>query len=187
MLKPKRPRPLIAIIGVNEGTETLFVSLANATGGANVARARAQGTIEDDDLAPSFCSPRPRVTVTVAQDGPARWRVTVSATTLPVTPTNRLSSLEFLAQARNVEVDIGNLGPITDLARPGAARPVPATAEIGGAVVPGGGFTVSLPDRPSSATFWMRSVNPAEAVYLPFIATDDCGGWRTFVGHGPVH
>jgi hypothetical protein len=49
-----------------------------------------------------------------------------------------------------------------------------------------GSFTLPLPDRPASTTFWVRRATDGRATSLPLVVVDDCGTWPTFVGGGPT-
>jgi hypothetical protein len=57
------------------------------------------------------------------------------------------------------------------------------TVEIDGQANPGPSFVASLPGGTSQKSFFV-SRNAPGAVTVPFIVTDDCGQWKTFVGMG---
>jgi uncharacterized repeat protein (TIGR01451 family) len=108
----------------------------------------------------SRCAPRPTNPVAVVRDGPERLRVTISAGTLPATPSNALREVRFGA-AQNALIDIPS-GP--------SGSP--------------GGFA----HRPSDGvvlTFFVRRASPSGAATVPLVLIDECGEYRTFVGGGP--
>jgi hypothetical protein len=47
-----------------------------------------------------------------------------------------------------------------------------------------GDFTATLPPDTEVATFLVRRVQAGQAVTVPFVVYDACGGWETFVGGG---
>lgn len=99
------------------------------------------------------------MTLQTAPTGDGRLRVTVVAGTDAANPTNRLSELRFEA-GTNALVDVAGQ----------TARPGP--------------FTLPLPDRPASVTFFARRAAPGQPTTLPVTVVDDCGPWPTFVGGG---
>jgi len=144
-----------------EGNETFLLTIFNPSGAA-IARAQGVGTIVDDDpiTAPSACSPRPAVAVTSQPTGDGRLQVTVAAGTQAPNVANRLTELRFQA-GTNALIDVAG-----ENGRSGA-------------------FSVSLPARPASVTFFVRRAAPDQATSLSFVVVDDCGAWPAFVGGGP--
>jgi hypothetical protein len=143
-----------------EGSETLLLTLTSPTN-ATLADGQGLGTIQDDDQVPTACLPRPPVTVTSANNGDGRLRVTVTAGTSGPNGANRLQQLRFDA-GTNALVGIGS--------------------QAGRA----GAFTLPLPERPSTVTFLVQRATAGQSTTLPFTVVDDCGAWTTFVGGGPT-
>jgi hypothetical protein len=108
------------------------------------------------------CEPRPRVDVTTAPDGTGRLRVTIAARTLPgaaAAPPNRLIRV--------------TIGPAVNAAVEAGQPPAPIISSL------------ELPTRPTSATLWVRRLDPNAATTVRLLIDDDCGQWPTFVGGGP--
>jgi hypothetical protein len=118
----------------------------------------ATATATSGPTGPS-CQPRPAVNVTVARGGAGWLQVTIAATTHPGATPNRLQRLVFGA-ATNARIEAGG--------------------QRGS-----GGFTVELPDRPTSTGFVVRQVAAGRAATAPLTVVDDRGSWPTFVGGGP--
>ena len=146
-----------------EGDETFFVNLTAPTGGAVIGDGQGLGTIEEDDLASSHCSPRPAVQVAPAPEAGGGLQVTITATSLPATLDNRLSALHFLP---------GNNTVVT----------LPSTGGDQKGIT--GELLVPLPERPVSVIFIVRPVIASQPMQLPFLVVDGCGEWETFVGRG---
>jgi hypothetical protein len=64
--------------------------------------------------------------------------------------------------------------------------PTNARIDIGSQVGMASGFTVTLPAGTQQASFSANHVDVTTAMTVPFVATDDCGDWSTFVGAGAV-
>jgi hypothetical protein len=105
---------------------------------------------------PTFCSPRPRVDVSVARTGPGQFRAVVRVTN-PV-PGNELRQVRF-TQATNAVVTVGQ--------QSGA-----------------GNFTVPLAPGTAELAFTVNRVAATQATTVPLVVTDVCGDWPTFVGIG---
>lgn len=111
-------------------------------------------------VAPVNCTPRPAVTVLTESLSADQLRVTLRATSSAGVPNNVIRSVRF-AQTTAALIDIPN-GP---------------TGSSGNIT-----FT---PTPPSSALiFRVRRAAPNTAMTAPFVVTDHCGEWRTFVGAG---
>jgi hypothetical protein len=105
---------------------------------------------------PTFCSPRPRVVVLVARDGPGQIHVTIRSTSSQ--PGNELRQLRF-TQATNAVVTAGTQSGT-------------------------GNFTVPFALGTAEASFTINRVSPNQSVTVPMVVTDVCGDWPTFVGIG---
>jgi hypothetical protein len=107
---------------------------------------------------PAPCAARPSVGVAVAPGSPGSLSVTVTANHDAFTPTNTLSLLQFGATT-NALIDMPS-GPT--------------------------GSTGSFSYTPSGSplTFTVRRAGPGSTT-VPFVVTDSCGSWPTFVGGGP--
>jgi hypothetical protein len=100
------------------------------------------------------------VAVSVQPSGPGALRVTLTAGTSDLLPTNSLEVLRFGA-ATNALVEISGQ----------PARP--------------GNFDLALPRDTFQFTFVVRRALAGQATHVPLIVLDRCGDWRTFVGSGP--
>ena len=109
--------------------------------------------------APS-CQPRPAVQVATARGIPGYLLVTITVTSGPGAPNNRLRQVQF-GPATNGQIDAGS-----------GLRP--------------GGFAVDLPPNTQQMTFHLKRVAPGAAATIPLTVVDSCGGWPTFVGGGPA-
>src|SRR5262249_30193011 len=111
-------------------------------------------TNRDDDAV--TCSPRPNVSVSTANNGDGRLRVTIGATTSPPGQPNHLLQLQFDDGARNTNVQL-----------PGQPTRT-------------GTFTYDIPNQPTSYTFFVGR-QAAGATYLPFHVIDGCASqpWKT--------
>jgi N-acetylneuraminic acid mutarotase len=109
--------------------------------------------------APTFCSPRPNVAVTSAPAGPGQLQATISAQTLPATPSNGLQRITF-------------------------SRVENAVVLLNGSPA-GNGASISLPGGTSQVTLLVRRQTPGAASMASFVVTDACGEWPSFVGGGP--
>jgi hypothetical protein len=107
----------------------------------------------------AVCNPRPKVTVNAAAAGGGRLQVTVSTSTAPATPANRLTQLTVTIPG-NARVDVQG-GP-QDLS--------------GQQALPVGNGTQPF-------VFFVRRTAPG-AVTVPLVITDTCGEWPSFVGGG---
>jgi len=107
------------------------------------------------------CSPRPRVTISTANNGDGRLRVTIGAITPPTDVQNRLRQLQFDAGSNNAIVHLPNQPPRS------------------------GAFTYDVPNQPTSFTFYVGREH-AGPTHLPFKVIDGCTSqpWPTFVGGG---
>jgi hypothetical protein len=105
------------------------------------------------------CNPRPRVSVTTAQNGAGQLRVTVSAATNGGGATNTIQSLNFGAAA-NARIDVPN-GPANST----------------------GNVNQPQPANTTEVTFNIRRIG-AGAFTVPFTVVDGCGNWPTFAGGG---
>jgi parallel beta-helix repeat protein len=114
----------------------------------------------DTPSAPPSCSPRPTISVTVQRGTPGRLNVSVTATRPASAPNNSIYQLQF--------------GPAQN-----------ATVEINGQSRTGGNFTAFVAAGTQQVAFVVRRT-PANApsTTVPFTVTDDCGGWKSFVGGG---
>jgi hypothetical protein len=90
--------------------------------------------------------------------GSGQLAVSVSATTLPATPTNWLRRIRFEG-LDNATVDVRGQN--------GQNQP----------------FVVELPDRPTQVDFSVTRVSSGPFT-ARLVVEDDCGEWRTFVGAG---
>jgi hypothetical protein len=149
--------------GVVDGDVSYPIVLGPASSGdpayAGLALPDVAVVNHDDDLVASSCVPRPPVVVQTSRDGPGRLRVVLTASTSPVAPGNRLTELRFQA-GDNALVDTAGKSNWM------------------------GSFTLPLPDRPASTTFWVRRATDGRATTLPLVVVDDCGTWPTLVGGG---
>lgn len=145
----------VPILGdtVPEPDETFTVTLSNPTN-ATLGTTQAIGVIQNDDTA---CSPRPRVTQSLASGGGA-LNVTVSPTPQNDGAANTLQRIVF--------------GTLQN-----------ATVTLNGAAV-ADGQTVTLPAGATSASLEVRRASPGAATTVPFTVVDTCGEWKTFVGGG---
>jgi hypothetical protein len=108
---------------------------------------------------PVTCTPRPRVNVTTSVTG-GRLSVTVAATGT----NNTLSSIAF-----------GN----------GARTPTNALLDLpDGRTGVTGTPTLTLANGSTQTTFFVRRQTAGQATTVPFVVTDGCGTWATFVGGG---
>jgi hypothetical protein len=110
---------------------------------------------------PRFCAPRPAVRVATSPVGPGRLRVTLSAQTLPGTPTNSLRELRFGVDT-NAGIDVPGVGTV------------------------GQGSVVPLAPGTAETTFFVRRQVPNAATTVSLVVVDACGEWPTFVGGGPT-
>lgn len=109
---------------------------------------------------PATCTPRPRPTMTVVQDGPGRIVATISISGA----NNTISALRFGGAPRGITNATVNVQ--------GAATNVTS------------GQTVNMPAGATQAVLIVtRNGGP---VMVPFTLVDGCGDWPTFVGMGPA-
>jgi hypothetical protein len=108
-------------------------------------------------------TPRPKVTVqtSVTADG----RLAVQLTAGASESGNRLTGLQFGPDARTP-----NPNALIDLPGIGNGRTAPTT--------------VTIPNSPTTYTFYVRRQSPNVPVTLPLTVTDYCGTWQTMVGAG---
>jgi len=111
---------------------------------------------------PPICTPRPQVGVAATPNGAGGLLATITANTLPGSPTNPVLQLQFGA-ATNALIDIP-----------------------GGPIAQSGNFTVTLPAGTTQAFFTVRRATTGQAVTVPLTVVDGCGAWPTFVGGGPT-
>jgi hypothetical protein len=143
-----------------EGNETFTVTLSSPTN-ASIGKAVAIGTIVNDEIGPATaCGPRPPVAVTCRRTGDGRLEVTVTAGAEASNVSNRLTELRFGAGAN-------------------------ALVDVAGQTGRTGAFTLPLPERPTSLTFFVRRATAGQGTTVPITVVDTCGGWPTFVGGGP--
>ena len=109
---------------------------------------------------PFACGPRPTVSVNAVAAGPGRLQVTVSSSTAPATPGNRLTQLTASIPP-NARVDVQG-GP-QDLS---------------------GDVPLPIGDGTQPIVFFVRRTGPG-GIQVPVVATDTCGTWPSFVGGGP--
>lgn len=111
------------------------------------------------ELQPGPCAPRPPVQVATIRLSGGRVQATITASTTATTPVNSLSRIDF--------------GPTTR-----------ASIDIGLPQGPSRG-NVSLPlSGPRTFTFTIIPDGPGVSNLAPFVAFDQCGGWRSFAGAG---
>jgi hypothetical protein len=137
-----------------EPDETFTVTLSTPTN-ATLGTATATGTITNDDVAIS-CTPRLNVKIVTSRlpDGTLHVAVTPGA--------GSLQSLQFATAARAIEN---------------------GTVQIDGQQITSL-TTVPLPANTTLKTFTITRTDPAKQTMVPFVVTDGCGGWQTFVGAG---
>lgn len=108
-------------------------------------------------LPTSLCAPRPNVKVQTEAIGQGQLRATLTAQTLPATPTNGLQQLTF-SNLNNAQVLLNG-----------------APVGVGASVPLAGAQTVQFIVK--------RSAPGATTVH--FVVKDACGDWKSFVGGGP--
>ncbi|MFN8634902.1 MAG: Calx-beta domain-containing protein [Chloroflexota bacterium] len=160
-----------------EPDETFAVVLSSPVN-ATIARAQAQGTITNDDTAPTPqpCAPRPAPRIQTSQLGAGRLQVTVAAQTTAALPSNALQRLDFGA-AENAHVEIPGAAP----GSPGGPSSTP-----GGPAGTPGSFSLPLPPGTTSATFVAQRQRPGP-FRVAYTVVDTCqsaGAFTTFVGGG---
>jgi hypothetical protein len=173
---PRATSPCAPPASTNTPTPTLTPTSTLATGGTLTPTSTAPTATAPtatftptptSTVAPIVCSPRPRVLVETAPDGPGRQRVTVTAQNDSGRSGNRIQAIAF---------------------SPEAARPmVNAVVDIGALVGESGPFTYSPPTSTTQVQFLVRRVSgPGAAAFVPFEVRDLCADapWRTFVGLG---
>ena len=157
-----------------EPDETFSLTLTSPTN-AVLNRARATGTITNDDRRPPACAPRPSPRIGVREIGSGRLEVTVLAAT-NAGASNSLRRLDFGA-ARNARVEV-----------PGAAPGTPG----GPAATPGmpngtaGNFSVPLGDGTQQATFVVQRQGAGD-FKADYTVVDHCHAvapFTTFIGGG---
>jgi len=110
-------------------------------------------------LGPTFCNPRPNVSVETVQLGPGQLQSTVTVQISPATPANVLQRITIV-RTSNAAVSLNG-------------SPVAAGAGI---ALPGGTTQVILLTQRQS---------PGAATLVAFVVTDICGNWLSLVGGGP--
>jgi hypothetical protein len=107
------------------------------------------------------CTPRPKVAVQTQPAGTDHLQVTVQVARPSNMPSNQLRNVQFL-------------------------RSTNASVSVQGQTIPASGGTVTTPAGSTSLGFMVSRQPPGSqtAVTVPFVVTDDCGGWNTFVGGG---
>lgn len=138
----------------------------NTVGGidaaANTSTSSAgDNRILDPDVAdqPPNCSPRPKVTVTTAQNGAGQLLATVSVASNAGGGQNTIQSMNF-GPAANARIDVPN-----------------------GALNSTGSVNQPQPSLTTQLSFNVRR-EAAGAFTVPFNVVDGCGSWATFVGGG---
>jgi hypothetical protein len=143
-------------------------SAAGLGPGARVVRVRALDTQGGYALAsttvtitpaPALCNPRPNVAVATTRAGSGRLQATLTAQTLPATPTNSLQRIA-ITKIDNATASLDS-SPVT------AGAGVPFQAGT------------------TQATLLVQRQSPAVGATVSFTVTDVCGEWKSFVGGGP--
>jgi len=96
--------------------------------------------------------------VTAVSSSNGGLSATISASTGPAAPNNRLQQLRL----------------------PGVPN---AAVEVRGQIITTT-TTVSLPDRPQSVAMFVRRTGGSDGVTIPVTVVDDCGDWQTLLGGG---
>jgi CSLREA domain-containing protein len=150
----------IQVIGDNqvEGNEAFVLQVGPVTNAA-IGTRTAIGTIKDDDMPISACSPnRPNIGVNVRRSGTEQMLVTIEA------GTGTIQKVSFGTAARptqNATVSlIGSSNTVTDQS------------------------SFAPPAGTTRMTFLIRRTTPGQAVTIPMTVEDGCGPWDTFVGGG---
>jgi uncharacterized protein YggU (UPF0235/DUF167 family) len=140
-----------------EPDETFTVTLSHPTN-AMLGVGQAIGVIKNDDVTVSAaCTPRPRVTQTVAASGGA-LNVHVESTPLTGQANNPLHQITF--------------GTLQN-----------ATVTLNGQAV-SSGQAVSLPPNSVGTELVVQRPTAGQPTMVPFTVVDGCGEWQTFVGGG---
>ena len=107
------------------------------------------------------CTPRPRVAVQTQPAGADHLQVTVQVARPANMPSNQLRNVQFL-------------------------RSTNASVSVQGQTISSSGGTVTAPAGSTSLGFVVSRQPPGSrtSVTVPFVVTDDCGDWSTFVGGG---
>lgn len=139
------------------GTYTNTATVTRAEDDLNPANDTAtQTTIAVAAGTPSLCIPRPKVEVSVTNDGPGKIRAVVRSTS-PL-PGNELRQIRFNQGVNAVITAGGQTG--------------------------GGNLTVPFPAGTVEFVFTVNRVASNQATTVPMVVTDVCGDWPTFVGMG---
>jgi hypothetical protein len=109
--------------------------------------------------APTLCTPRPNIGVTVVPSGPGQLRATLTANTNTSTPSNQLWSIQLTRASGAVVQHSG-----------GSTIGVPAV--------------ISPPVNTSTYSFFIRDAGVNQAATVALTVVDSCGPWSTFVGAG---
>jgi hypothetical protein len=110
---------------------------------------------------PADCSTRPAANVRATATGPGVLQVIVTAGRPGGAPHNALRAIQF-GSAANGAIDIPGYGSAASNTNVGVA---PGTEQL---------------------TFVVRRAANGAAAMVPFVLTDACGSWPTFVGGGPT-
>ncbi|MFN8633702.1 MAG: right-handed parallel beta-helix repeat-containing protein [Chloroflexota bacterium] len=140
-----------------EQTETFLVNLSNPSG-ATILDGQAVGTITDNEIASSACSPRPNITVQAQSVGGRQMQVTVKADTTAPNQANFLFSIQFEA-FNNATVQM------------------PGQASVGTS-------PITLTTGTKQIVFFVTQTDTTKAFQVPFTVTDGCGSVKKFVGGG---
>ncbi|MGE3270839.1 MAG: Calx-beta domain-containing protein, partial [Chloroflexota bacterium] len=140
-----------------EGDETFTVRL-NQVSNAVIGNQTGTGTILDDDIAGSACSPRPVIKMTTTRSGIDDLVVTL------VAGEGNLQRITFGSVARPIQnAIIQTINP---------SRTIEGTGEF----IPPAGV--------KQQAFVIHRVQAGQPVMVDFEVEDGCGSWKTFVGSG---
>jgi hypothetical protein len=150
------------------GLITNYLTGSPSSGYGQGYRDRLLSLVQDPAPTPSAtptpsglsCSPRPPVGVVAVPDGSERLRVTISANGVG----NALESINFVVDQRAAGNALIDIAGQTSLTPPYTLGPLPAGT--------------------TSLSFYVRPARGDRPVTLPFIVTDHCGPYPTFVGGG---
>ena len=157
-----------------QGGLAIFSGLSIDKAGVGYTLVASSGTLQSATSAPFqvdrvSCTPRQRIEMTVAADGPGRLKVTLKAPQGAGNEDNRLRRVQFFA-ANNGSIDLP------------ASTGQPARNGLTGSPGPA---TVTLTERPATLTFWVQRDTVGQATTVKLVVADGCNDWNTFVGGGP--
>jgi hypothetical protein len=142
---------------LGEGDETFSVQLGQVSN-AVIGNRTAVGTIKDDDLGASACSPRPNISVTSQRSGTDQLLVTIKA------GSGSIQKVTFGSASRPIHnatiLLIGSSAIVQDQS---TYTPDPGTTQMG---------------------FTIRRNSPGLPVTVSLTVEDGCGPWETLVGGG---